>query len=106
MECEICITEPSRFPLFAFLFINHRDVGDGLYEMEGKVMIDSNLLKNQAPLHYKYLVHSPQRSEESVSPYEFLHGAPAPYWGQKVVDRKIFIPTSKFATKGEAIFHE
>ena len=67
--------------------------------MEGKVTIDSNLLKDQAPLNYKYLVHSPQRSEESVSPYEFLHGAPAPYW-QKVVDRKFFIPKSKFVTKG------
>jgi hypothetical protein len=65
--------------------------------MEGKVTIDSNLLKDQAPLQYKYLVHSSQRSEES--PYEFLHGAPASYW-QKVVDRKFFIPKSKFVKKG------
>ena len=80
--------------------ITCRDAGDGLCEMEGKVTIDSNILKDQAPLHYKYLVRSPQRSEESVSPYEFLHGAPAHYWGQKVVDRKIFIPKSKFVKKG------
>ena len=77
-----------------------RDVGDGLCEMEGRVTVDSNLLKNQAPLWYKYLIYSSQKGGEDETPYEFLHGAPGPTWGQKVVDRKFIVHNEKFVTKG------
>ena len=78
-----------------------RDVGDGLCEMEGRVTIDSDLLKHQAPLTYKYLIYSSQKGGEDDSPYEFLHDAPGHAWGgTKIVDRKFVMSREKFVTKG------
>lgn len=73
----------------------YRDVGDGLLEMECTVPIDSELLDHEAPLFYKYIVHSRQKGDSL--PFEFLHGAQG---GGRIVDRKLFIPKEKFATKG------
>ena len=71
----------------------------GVCEMEGTVVIDSNLLKDQASLLYKYLVYSPTTVGNN-SPYEFLHNAPASVWGKKDVSRRIFIPKSRFQSNG------
>lgn len=69
--------------------------------MEGKVTVDSDLLRNQAPLTYKYCIYSSQKDEENGSPYEFLHGAPGYLsWSHKVIDRKIVIHTRNFVAKG------
>ena len=78
-----------------------RDVGDGLCEMEGRVTVDSDLLKYQAPLWYKYRIYSSQKSTsgDEENPYEFLHSAPGHAWGQ-VVDRKFIIHKDNFVTKG------
>ena len=75
----------------------YRDVGDGLFEMEYTVVIDSNLLKQFGPISYKYLVHS-KRDEGETSPYEFLHGAPG---GRgPVINRKLVIEAKDFKQSG------
>jgi hypothetical protein len=65
--------------------------------MECTLAIDSDLLKNQAPVCYKYLIFSQRKGDAGFNPYEILHGAPG---GGQIVDRKIFIPSKKFYPKG------
>ena len=90
---------PSRTPSTIVRNVSESE----LCEMEGTVTLDSNLLKGQASLQYKYYIYCKQRAEEITSPFEFLYGTPGfPSWGQKVVNRRIFIPKSRFVAKGEA----
>ena len=65
--------------------------------MECTLTVDSDLLKHQAPVCYKYRVYSQRKGDTEFKPYEFLHGAPG---GGHIVNRKIFIPSKKFHPKG------
>jgi hypothetical protein len=66
-------------------------------EVECTLPIDSSLLKDSAPVSYKYLIRS-RHEESEAAAYEFLHGAPG---GRGVViDRELKIDVENFVDQG------
>ena len=68
----------------------HRDLRNGLMEMECSLLIDSTLLKQGAPISYKYRVYT-RCDEGEVSAFEFLHGAPKGRWNMPIITNRMLV---------------
>ena len=66
--------------------------------------LDVEILQNEKPLAYKYLVYNSQHQhsdDDEKSPYEFLHQTPSRIFGSShIVNRCLVIPRDKCKAKG------
>lgn len=78
-------------------FNTFRKVDNGLWEIQCTIRIDASILTGQQSVPYKYVVHSPNRTQtgEDQVPHEFLHGA---HGGGEIVNRCLFVPFERFQT--------
>ena len=78
----------------------YRDLGElGLVEMRCTLNFDVDLLRNESPIAYKYLIYAPQGGQQPTSEaYEYLHNAPS--HGSAFINRCLVIPRDFCKAKG------
>ena len=71
-----------------------------LFRYRCQLSMDSDILKDQKTIYYKYVVHSSK--EEKEDDFEFLHGAPESK--TRVLNRCLKVPMMEFLS-GNSVFY-